>query len=274
MTASLSPQQVRRFQEQGYCAPIRVLSAAEAERYRQRLERACALQPDVAGRVLRMKSHLVFGCLDELVRHPAILDAVEAIFGPDILVWTSSMFAKDARSPDYVSWHQDLTYWGLEPPDVLTAWVALTDSSVDNGCMRVVPGTHTSEVLAHRDTHAAHNMLSRGQEVAVEVDEKDAVDVLLQPGEMSLHHVKIVHGSHANESDRPRIGYAIRYIAPSVRQVAGAVDSAMLVRGRDDYRHFLEDPRPAADFDAAALPAYEAVCERSRRILYRPTTGS
>lgn len=274
MSASLSPLQIRRFHEQGFCAPIRVLSASETDRYRQRLERASVLRPDVAQRVLRMKSHLVFGCLDELVRLPAILDAVESVIGPDILVWTSSMFAKSARSPDYVSWHQDITYWGLEPPDVVTAWVALTDSMPDNGCMRVVPGTHKSDVLAHRDTHAAHNMLSRGQEVAVEVDEAAAVDLLLQPGEMSLHHVKIVHGSHSNHSDRPRLGFAIRYIAPTVRQAAGAVDSAMLVRGRDDHHHFIDDPRPTADFDAAALPAYDAVCERSRRILYRPTANA
>lgn len=274
MGASLSPLRVRQYQEQGYSAPIPVMSPAVAEAYRLRLERAAAIQPAVAERVLRMKSHLVFGCLDELVRLPAILDAVESIIGPDILAWTSSMFAKNARSPDYVSWHQDITYWGLEPPEVVTAWVALTDSAPDNGCMRVVPGTHKSDVLAHRDTHAAHNMLSRGQEVAVEVDESKAVDLVLRPGEMSMHHVKIVHGSHPNNADRPRIGFAIRYIAPTVRQVAGAVDSAMLVRGRDEHRHFLDDPRPTADFDPGALPAYEAVCERSRRILYRPTATS
>ena len=274
MSASLSPLQVQRFHEQGFLAPIPVLSGSDAARYRQRLERASSVQPELATRVLRMKSHLVFGCLDELARHPAVLDAVEAIIGPDILVWTSSMFSKPARSPDFVSWHQDITYWGLEPPDVVTAWIALTDSLPDNGCMRVVPGTHRAAVLSHRDTFAAHNMLSRGQEVAVAVDETAAVDLILQPGEMSLHHVKIVHGSRANSSGRPRLGYVVRYIAPTVRQAAGAVDSAALVRGRDDHRHFLDDPRPTADFDAGALPAYDVVCERSRQILYRPTAGS
>lgn len=274
MPASLSSQQVRQFREQGFCAPIAVLPTSEAELYRQRLERAAAQEPEIAQRVLKMKSHLVFGCLDELARHPAILDAVESIIGPDILLWTSSMFSKTARSPDFVSWHQDITYWGLEPPDVVSAWVALTDSTPDNGCMRVVPGTHRSELLSHRDTFAAHNMLSRGQEVAAAVDESAAVDLVLRPGEMSLHHVKIVHGSRPNTSNRPRIGYVVRYIAPSVRQLAGAVDSAMLVRGRNDYRHFLDDPRPSADFDAGALAAYEAVCERSRQILYRPTGNS
>lgn len=273
MTNKLSAMQVKHFEECGFVAPVPVLSAHEAERYRLRLEQACALQPDVAQRVLKMKSHLVFGCLDELVRLPAILDAVESLLGPDILVWTSSLFAKNPASPDFVSWHQDLTYWGLEPPDVLTAWVALTESVPANGCMRVVPRTHKTDVVAHRDTFAPHNMLSRGQEVAVAVDEAVAVDLVLRPGEMSLHHVKIVHGSHPNPSPRPRIGFAIRFIAPAVRQSAGAEDSAMLVRGEDRYRHFLTDPRPNADFDAAALAAYDAVCERSRRILYRPVAA-
>ena len=203
----------------------------QAEDYRQRLERATASDPDRAQAILKLKSHVVFGCLNELVRHPAILDAVEGALGPDILVWTSSMFSKKAASPDFVSWHQDIAYWGLEPPEIVTAWVALTDSSPDNGCMRVVPGTHKLDVVAHRDTFAANNMLSRGQEVAVDVDEAKAVDIVLRPGEMSLHHTKIVHGSNANLSTRPRQGFAIRYIAPTVRQAKGAEDSVMLVQG-------------------------------------------
>jgi hypothetical protein len=272
MTSKLSAA-AERFREQGFVAPVPVLPPREAERYRQRLEKACAIQPETAQRVLKMKSHLVFGCLDELVRLPAILDAVEAVLGPDILVWTSSMFAKNPASPDFVSWHQDLTYWGLDPPDVVTAWLALTESTPANGCMRVVPGTHKADIVAHRDTFAPHNMLSRGQEVAVEVDEAAAVDLALNPGEMSLHHVKIVHGSHPNSSPQPRIGFAIRFISPAVRQSAGAEDSAMLVRGEDRFGHFLTDPRPGADFDVEALAAYDAVCERSRRILLRPVAA-
>jgi ectoine hydroxylase-related dioxygenase (phytanoyl-CoA dioxygenase family) len=136
--------------------------------------------------------------------------------------------------------------------------------------MRVIPGTHKLDIVSHRDTFAAHNMLSRGQEVAVAVDEAAAVDITLSPGEMSLHHVKIVHGSRPNTSRRPRIGFAIRYIASAVRQTAGAVDSAMLVRGKDAHRHFLPDPRPKADFDIEALAAYDLVCDRSRQFLFRP----
>ena len=271
MANFLSAAAVSKFDSQGFVAPLAVLSHDEAEHYRLRLERATAAQPGISQRVLKMKSHLVFGCLDELVRLPAILDAVESLLGPDILVWTSSIFAKTAASPDYVSWHQDMAYWGLEPPEIVTAWVALTDSRPDNGCMRVVPGTHKHDIVPHSDTFAANNMLSRGQEVAVEVDEAAAVDIELSPGEMSFHHAKIVHGSHANASSRARIGFAIRYISPSVRQTAGAEDSVMLVRGEDRERNFLYDPRPQQDFDMEALPAHEEACERSRRILFRPT---
>ena len=264
---------VKQYDEYGFVAPITVLSSVEAEEYRMRLDKAVALKPDIAHAILKMKSHLVFGCLDELARLPAILDSVETVLGPDIFVWTSSIFAKNPASPDFVSWHQDMTYWGLKPPEIVTAWVALTDSMSDNGCMRVIPGTHMFDIVPHRDTFAENNMLSRGQEVDIAVDEAAAIDIVLSPGDMSLHHAKIVHGSHANLSSRVRIGFAIRYISTAVRQSVGAEDSVMLVRGNDKYKDFLYDPRPTSDFDFGALAAYEEVCERSRRFLFRPSSS-
>ena len=137
-----------------------------------------------------------------------------------------------------MSWHQDLTYWGLDPADIVTAWIALSESGPQNGAMRVIPGTHTSEVVPHKDTFAANNLLSRGQEISVEVDETKAVTLELEPGQMSLHHVKLIHGSEPNPSDKRRIGLAIRYIPTHVRQIAGMTDSAMLVRGADAFGHF------------------------------------
>lgn len=264
---------VKQYDEYSLVSPITVLSSVEAEEYRMRLCRAVALAPDIAHAILKMKSHLVFGCLDELVRLPAILDSVETVLGPDIFVWTSSIFAKSPASPDFVSWHQDMTYWGIKPPEIVTAWVALTDSMSDNGCMRVIPGTHMFDRVLHRDTFAENNMLSRGQEVVMAVDEAAAIDIVLSPGEMSLHHAKILHGSRANLSSRVRIGFAIRYISTAVRQSVGAEDSEMLVRGKDKYQDFLYDPRPTSDFDFGALAAYEEVCERSRRFLFRPSSS-
>ena len=138
-----------------------------------------------------------------MCRNPRILDAVEGVIGPNILVWGANFFLKEPRSDAYVSWHQDATYWGLEPADIVTAWVALTPSTVESGCMRVVPGTHSDGILAHRETWADDNLLSRGQEIAVDVDLDKVVDVVLKPGEMSLHHVKIAHNSEPNRAAHP-----------------------------------------------------------------------
>jgi non-haem Fe2+, alpha-ketoglutarate-dependent halogenase len=249
-----------------------VLSPKEAADCRARLETAEAAHRNGAlGKKLNQKPHLLFTWLDALVRNEAVLDAVEDVIGPDILCWGGSFFTKEARTQDYVSWHQDLTYWGLEPADIVTAWIALSPSTPESGCMRVVPGSHRQDVIPHTETFAAQNLLSRGQEIQVEVDEATAVDLVLQPGEMSLHHVKLIHGSNPNRSDDRRIGYAIRYIPTSVRQTAGAEDSAMLVRGVDRYRHFIAEQPPAADLDEAALAEHAAVLARQHKILYRGT---
>ena len=266
----LSARQIRDYHEQGCLSPIRVLSAEVAADYRRRLESAEAADGEVR-QMLRHKPHLVLTFLDQLARHPAVLDAVEGVIGPNILCWASSFFTKEPHTTDYVSWHQDLTYWGLEPADIITAWIALSPSMPESGCMRVVLGTHTEEVAPHKDTFAEHNMLSRGQEIAVEVDEDHAVDVVLQPGEMSLHLVKLVHGSNPNRSADRRIGFAVRYLPTHVRQVIGEKDSAMLVRGVDSYHHFEPETPPAADLDPAAIAQHKAVCERQAQILFRGT---
>jgi len=148
--------------------------------------------------------------------------------------------------------------------------VAFTEATVENGAMRMVPGSHR-EQLEHRDTFAPHNLLSRGQEIAVAVDDSRGVDVLLRPGEMSLHHVRMVHGSLANRSGDRRVGFAIRYVATHVRQVAGERDSAMLVRGADDHHHFAPEHAPASDLSPEARAHHAAVVAQSAKILYRGT---
>jgi non-haem Fe2+, alpha-ketoglutarate-dependent halogenase len=146
--------------------------------------------------------------------------------------------------------------------------VAFTPSTVESGCMRVIPGTHRLDQIPHRDTFAESNLLSRGQEIEVEVDEGDAVDVILKAGEMSLHHVRLIHGSAPNRADHPRIGYAIRYIPTHIRQVTGIPDSAALVRGRDSYGHFVPEPAPRCDFDPETVAFHAAMLENNTRILY------
>jgi hypothetical protein len=270
MGKQLTGEAIRQYERDGYYFPVRVLSPGEAGRCRERLER---VERDLGGPlrgVYRVKPHLLFTWLADLVRHPVLLDAVEDVIGPDILCWNSSFFTKEARSPGFVSWHQDATYWGLSAPDVVTAWVAFTDSTPANGNMRVVPGSHRAPV-PHVDTFHPDNLLSRGQEITVQVDEARAGDIVLRSGEMSLHHVLIVHGSGANPSDARRIGYAIRYIPTRIRQTAGPRDSATLVRGQDLFGHFDPEPRPEADLEPAMLAVHAAISERQVQILYRGT---
>jgi non-heme Fe2+,alpha-ketoglutarate-dependent halogenase len=272
MTKVLSEAAIRHYQEQGYHAPIRVMSTAEALDLRAKLEtfEAGAGAGPLAGKI-RQKSHLLFTWLADLIRSPAILDAVEDVLGPDILCWGSSFFIKNPRDPGFVSWHQDSTYWGLDPADVMTAWIALSDSTTENGAMRVVPGTHLMDQIPHKDTFRKENMLSRGQEIMVDVDERQAVTLELMAGEMSLHHVRLIHGSDPNPSDKRRIGYAIRYIPTTVRQVAGSHDTATLVRGIDRYGHFELEQRPDADMSPTAIAHHAAITGAHTAILMRET---
>jgi ectoine hydroxylase-related dioxygenase (phytanoyl-CoA dioxygenase family) len=270
VTKLLSPAALSCYRRDGFFFPIPVLGSDEARQHRRRLE---SLETEHGGQIgdeLRHKPHLLLTWLADLVRHPTILDAVEDVLGPNLLVWSTSFFIKNARDPAYVSWHQDATYWGLSEPNVVTAWVAFTDATVANGAMRMVPGSH-GEQLAHRDTFAPHNLLSRGQEIAVDVDEARGVDIVLRAGEMSLHDVRMVHGSPPNRSDDRRIGFAIRYIATSVKQLAGERDGAMLVRGVGDYHHFAPEHPPASDLSREARAHHAEALARSGKILYRGT---
>ncbi len=270
MPKILSQAAIDAYHRDGYYFPLRVISSAEAADYRRRLEAHEAKAGAPLQGNWRHKTHLLFTWADELVHHPTILDAIEDVIGPNILCWTTNFFIKEAQSPGFVSWHQDATYWGLEPHDVVTAWVAFTKSDLESGCMKVIPGTHTQSQIPHVDTFHQDNLLSRGQEIAVEVDEAKAVDVVLQPGEISLHHIKLVHGSAPNRSADRRIGFALRYIPTHVRQTK-VRDSAMLVRGIDAYRHFDPEPRPRHDIDEAALAAHADAVNRQVAALYQGT---
>lgn len=267
---SLSAEAIRHYHEHGYYSPLRALSAAEAAELRRHLEEYERAGGTLSG-PLRHKTHLLFTWLNDLIRRPSILDAVQNIIGPNILCWGTSFFIKEARTPSFVSWHQDSTYWGLEPPDIVTAWVAISESTLENGAMRVIPGTHIGDQVAHRDTFARDNMLSRGQEIAVEVDGSKAVDLVLQPGEMSLHHVRLIHGSEPNPSARRRIGFAIRYLPTHVRQAVGARDFATLVRGVDTYHNFEDEQPPDADMSVAARAFHAHVTGTQQQVLMRET---
>jgi non-haem Fe2+, alpha-ketoglutarate-dependent halogenase len=202
----------------------------------------------------RVKPYLLFPWAAELVRHPRLLDLIEAVIGPDILVFHTTVWMKAAHSENYVPWHQDATYFGLAPFEHVTAWVALTPSRPESGCVRVIPGSHHNRQLAHFDNHNDPlTMLSRGQKLADAIREEDAVNLVLEPGDVSLHHTLTVHSSRTNRSDDWRIGVGISYIPASVRHIGPTRLSATLARGTDRFSHFDHEAAPQAELDAAAL---------------------
>ena len=266
----LKATEVETYHARGYHLPVNVLTQEEVAACRHQLE---AYEKKTGGPFkgeMRHKSHLLFPWINELMRHPRVLDAVEDILGPNLLVWSTSFFIKEARDPGFVSWHQDATYWGLSSPDVCTAWIALSPANKVSGCMKFIAGTHKAQV-DHSDTFDKDNLLTRGQEIAVEVDEAKAVYAELRPGQASLHHVLLFHGSAPNQSDDRRIGLAIRYVPTYVRQAVGAKDSATLVRGEDTYKNFASEPRPNVDLDPEGVAFHRAATEAQAAVLYRGT---
>ena len=247
----LTPEQQRQFETQGYLYPLRAFSAERAAGYRARIEAYERQVGHDANRTLKIKGHLAFPWLMEIATEPAILDAVEDLIGPDILLFGASIFAKDARDPRYVSWHQDSAYFGLTPHREVTAWVAFTEASEQHGCLRVAPGTHSGPALRHVETFAKDNMLAKGQTLT-DIDEAAAVSMPLSAGEFSLHHEQTAHSSLPNRADDRRIGFAFFYIPAEVRAVAGR-GRATLVRGTDRHGHWASDDLPRFDLDPVAM---------------------
>jgi ectoine hydroxylase-related dioxygenase (phytanoyl-CoA dioxygenase family) len=255
-----------RYQIDGFLCPLPALSIDEARDCRERLEAFEATQGASLSRLpgqLRAKTHLLFPWLDRLVRHPAVLAAVADLIGPDVLVYHLTMWIKEPGGDAFVSWHQDGTYFGLDPADQhVTAWVALTDSTEATGCVMALPGSHRRGQLPHTSHRSAANLLSNGQQVDLDVDPARAAPLAMRAGEFSLHHTHLVHASAPNRGDDRRIGVGVSYIPTHVRHVDPHRLTASLVLGTDRYRHFDAEPRPQADFDAAARAAHAEACAR------------
>ena len=258
-STKLTIEEQMQFERDGYFFPVRALDEPGTRYYlakfmayfSQNQARLDALPSRDKYQVFS-ETHFVLPWVYEIVSHPGVLDAVESLLGPNLLVWNTNWFAKMPGEKTYVSMHQDGTYWNLRPANVVTAWVALSPSTPANGGMRVIPGTHLQPALPQRETYVPDNALSRGQEIAVAIDEQQAVDLALQAGEMSLHHIWIVHGSNPNTSTTPRIGIAIRYVTPNVVQESPGRPLAILVRGQDDCGNFelLSPPREQVPIEA------------------------
>ncbi|MGI9406464.1 MAG: phytanoyl-CoA dioxygenase family protein [Hyphomicrobiaceae bacterium] len=258
---------VAKYNDDGFLCPIDIMSSDEAAARRARLEdledRGKALTettPRDINQYFRVNCHYVTQLGAGIANDPRILDCVESILGHDLIAWSCEFFIKEPRTDKVVSWHQDLTYWGLGATgQQVTAWLALSPATRESGCMRFVPGTHKNPIVPHNDTFAGSNLLSRGQEISVDVDEDDAVDIVLQPGQMSLHHGLMFHASGPNISNDRRIGVAIRYITPDVKQHVAKRDYGMLVRGCNHTGNFLNVAPPASDLDPHAVALYEQI---------------
>lgn len=263
----LTQAQIDSFHQQGFVSPIDVISEAEALEYAARLEAAERRYPQELNPQNRNNPHLAFEFLDELVHQPRVLDAVEDLIGPDFALWGSVLFAKDPRTEHYVSWHQDATYMGIEPKNFITPWLALSESNLESGCMSMIPGSHRGGIRGHDDTFAENNILTRGQNIP-EIDESEAVHLLLKPGQMSLHHACVIHGSQPNRSGYRRLGYAIQaYVPAGARQVLG--DNYWLpIRGQfaDPDFEYLE--RPAFDMDPKGVASRQRANRNWADILY------
>ncbi len=233
---------IDQYSSNGFASPIRVLKESVSARLVERVQNLRKTNPNLAKRALGTNCHLLFPWLHELTHMSEILDEVEKVIGPNILLWSTSFFIKDPGSKSFVSWHQDSTYWGLKPLEIVTAWLAFTPSKTSNGCMQVIPGSHLRGQSEHKDTFDDNNLLSRGQRIEFDIGDEKVVDLKLQAGEMSLHHVRIFHGSKSNVSNSVRIGFAMRYI-PAYTSQEGGRTFAELVRGEDNYRNF-DTPRP------------------------------
>lgn len=268
---SRSSDRAAAFHKQGYVFPLDVFSAEEANGYRRELEKleARTRHERVGNRDQLNYPHVIFRFANRMVRDPRLLDAVEELLGPDLLVWGATFFIKEPHSDSYSSWHQDLRYWGLDDEDgQVSAWVALGPVNIANGCMRFVPGSHKGPIVPHRDTFAENNVLTRGQEAQVEIDEQTIVHVELLPGQVSLHHGKLLHASAPNRTDERRIGLSIQYIAPHVRQTVAHKDYAMLVRGEDRYHHFEHVPAPGGDLSEKALMWHNRILDAQNEAMY------
>lgn len=245
------------YDRDGYISPVRMVSEDAAHAHRTALEQA---ESTFGSLHYKSKAHTILRSPLELATLPAALDVVERLIGPDILLYNVTYIIKEAGTESHVSWHQDLTYWGLSHDDQVSMWLALSPATPESGCMRVIPGSHKLGVFDHHATDDANNVLLQGQTVR-DVPTEDALHCSLRPGEASFHHGWTLHDSSPNTSADRRIGLNVQYVAAHVRQTKHDLDTAMVVRGTDNYGHFGVDIPAASDLDPEAI-ARQAELER------------
>lgn len=262
MPKRLTERQISQYREKGFCFPVPVLSAEEVRDYRADLER---YEGEIGAPLdfpEKSKPHLLYRWADQAAHHPAVLDAVEDLIGPDILLYHITLWTKEAGQPAYVLWHQDGAYFFLEPAEQVTAWVALSDAPVEAGCMHVLPDSHKGPWRDHVDDDNPNNMIKRGQGIAGLEDAKGE-PMPLKAGEMSLHHTKLIHASGANNHSDRRIGVGLSYIPAHVRPYGDPQPTALLVRGKD-HGHFIPETRLVTPETPEARAAHQEGVARFR----------
>ena len=264
----LSQQQIDQYHEQGFISPVDVMPEEEALEYAQRLQTAELEYPDELNAENRNNPHLAFKFLDQLAHHPLILDTVEDLIGPAFSLWGTVLFIKEPQTSHFVSWHQDATYAGVAPYNYVTPWLALTPSNLETGCMSMIPGSHKDAIQPHEETFHQDNILTRGQEIQT-VDESIATDLILRPGQMSLHHATVIHGSQPNRSRQRRVGFAMQaYVPAGGRQVLGE-NYWLPIRGDCVQPDFIELKRPTCDMDSIGISERNKANRNWAEILYQ-----
>ena len=259
MPKLLTDEQIEQFRECGFVSPVRVMSEDDAAALRREIEAFEAAQGKPLHGTQRTKTSLLFPCVYDLFTSDAVLDVVEDLIGPDILQYQCGSWFKEPESSSYVSWHQDCTYYGLDPLELVSAWVALSPASAESGCMQVMPGSHKAGALPVENSELnENNLLASGMRAQIEIDESRVVKMELQPGEMSLHHVALVHSSRPNHGHDRRMGISGGFVPTRVRQTTSLLASALLVRGEDRYGNFPLDERPpVSPHDPATIACHD-----------------
>lgn len=262
MPKILTAAEIALFRAQGFLSPVDLVGETEAGvLYWNFREIEAAVDGAVSDR-FRVKAHLPFPWLCDLVRHPRLLDAVGDIIGPTILCWGSTFFIKKPGDERFISWHTDSYFYGTRPAETVTAWVSFNTSDSEAGCVRFIPGSHLTEAI-HEIRPDPKNMSSNGQTV-INIDESLAVEAPLKPGQFSLHHESVVHGSSPNRSDHVRVGLSIHYCPPHVRETRFEGATAMLLRGEDTIGNWLPDPEPRRNFDPVCIEMMDRTFARFR----------
>jgi len=265
--ANLSPEQIKKYQDKGYLSPIEALTKDEANEVKEEIEFIEKKWPNELKGLGRNYVHLISPIFDKVVHNSKILDTVEDIIGKNILVGGTTLFIKDPDKKGFVSFHQDAKYIGFEPHNWVTAWLAITDSNEENGCMRMYSGTHKEDLKVHNEKFNDGNLLTRGQTVENVPIEKTE-PVILKAGQMSLHHPKIVHGSGINRSDKRRIGFVIQsYIGTNVEQVIGKV-YVQQARGEDAFNYHNHVERPTSTMGEKNINIRKIAMEELSNIFY------